>query len=218
MIEIFINQTKIFVVIVFSIITNSIFCQTYNIVSDGIYPNIISCNTQSKLKEYYLFHNLRISNYYKIIDSCSTNDSSSYEFLILSPISQEFGIDTLPCDVEIGKRLLVAIKKIGGNYAIVFINENAIPNTFEYQSDPFHSIKYVTSNYIKLKIFTGSIIKCSYEYVFTKKNKAFELYKITYDCYKTDLSKNERKEIKFKNRIPLSNFKINELLIEPNIE
>ncbi len=109
-----------------------------------------------------------------IKDSCNiylNNDKQIDKLIILSPKSQEnINITNLYPD-DLNKRLLIGLNASNKKYKFSFINENAILNSQDYQSEPLKKISYKNSILI-LSFFTGSSIKCNYDLLFYKKTRS----------------------------------------------
>lgn len=210
------------ITVFFSFFSYEIRGQTYVINSDTIKFSIAECEGRDNVKNYTNFNGLHFSNFYTIIDSTKINinaDSINDYILILSPLAQEYGKDTLPCDVEKGKRLFVVLLSKGNRYKIDFVTENLIPNVYEYQSDPFTKLKKV-NNVIKLTLFTGSIIKCKYYYDIKAIKGELYLMKSGYECYKTDLSESEKRNFIYHscNKVNLRTINIHDFMPEPKLK
>ncbi len=173
--------------------------QTFELKKNKICPKIPTCH-KNLCNEFFNFHGIHISSYYLIIDSINFRNSENNlnYILILSPISQEYGKDSLPCDrFRFAKRLLVYLNSGKEGFVVNYINENVIPKISEFQSEPLVNIS-PSKNGIDIELFTGSKIKCTYNFHFVNFYGEFYLEKMKYDCYLTDLSGNKKKSFKFK--------------------
>lgn len=151
------------------------------------------CDSSMQTKQFTVFHNFRFTDNYVIKDSVYSdinNDKVKDWILVLSPAIQEDDSFAHPCYYsKYNKRLLVvALSKNGKSDLIV--NEHAILNKAESQSEPFRKID-LDKNGFTIKYYLGSTLRCYFDFSFTKNDDDFYLHSLRRECYLIDLSKSD---------------------------
>ncbi len=195
---------------------------TYINSNNCIIPSSEVYNTDSIDLGCFTFLGIKISNFYLIKDSLKlklNNDSKIDYYLIISPITQEYGEDTVHVTPHLAKRLLILLVSENNKYNISFINENIIPNNYDYQSDPYMGITLNEWEGINLSVSTGSSVKCHYKYFFKKNNKGTYLAKSNMNCYLINLTDSYEKErlYKFKKNRRIETIILDNYLYKPKI-
>ena len=169
------------------------YCQSYQYSGSKLSPALPKCEDIIGKLGYRQLYGVSISNYYALRDSLSISYGDNEfpdKILILSPITQEFGRDTLLCDQPRARRLLVLLKPSGRDYYISQINENLIPDNYDYQNEPYCGIT-LHGKLLQICIYTGSKVRCERKFYFEEYHHNLYLTKDSIDCYTIDLSKRQ---------------------------
>jgi hypothetical protein len=195
--------------------------QEYKVIHDTLRVIVPECEGDSLINMYYDMLGIKISNYYRPIDSLDmniNNDGVLDRILILSPVTQGI-LDTLTCEEKPKKRLLITLISSGSKgHHLEIINDNVILNTFDFQGNPYQGIKKITNGF-RLSFEFGSIIFCEFKFDFVCKKGEFLLQKSSYYCFNKgnpDLYKIKSNTYKSKKYF-LKNIDINQFIDIPDL-
>jgi hypothetical protein len=180
----------------------------------------INCEDSKLTNEFYDFKGIRISKWYRIIDTLDIDinyDKVNDKILVLSPLSQIY-IDSFTCEESKLPRLLMVLLAKGKRYSVSYVNDKAILNTYDYQNDPFEGIEKNKKGII-LKFEVGSIIQCNYQFDFSITKSGLQLYSKRYNCFNKgnpDIYK-KRRQVYTKKRYFLKSIDIQNFVEIPNL-
>jgi len=209
-----INLFKLYPGIFLSIAPIFLFAQnspgrTFIFKNDTLISKISFCDSQNS-KSFYKLGTLIVDSNLVLIDSVVSDynkDGVLDCVLVLSNKIQEGDISVTDCNKKYNRRLIVVLLSAKQKYRVSIINENAILNTSEYQSNPFRKIERLKNGFV-LKFYFGTRIRYNYDFYFSFDGKNdFYLFKSKRESYDIRVSgENESSEVKY-SRTRLTNLK-----------
>lgn len=174
--------------------------ESFFVRGNMLYSKLDSCNDEQFNKEFMDLEGVQISKAYRIVKEelnvHLNEDTLLDKLLVISPNIQEIDSFRHKCyKTSYNTRLLLVLLRdsMTKQLNISMVNEKAILNRIESQSQPFRRLESEGKRTFMLRYYLGSSLRCYYDFFFQQKDTDYYLYKSYSYCYFIDFSQEEEK-------------------------